>query len=126
MKNDDVETSNNDGKEREKRLSLPPEQVRKLMIETLQKSNRKPEPGEIGAAAKGPKSMKIDRKIRMKLLKRCLREKRLKFRDSIPQLKRKERERQLKSLRFTMDEVRTLVHNDYNSKKKNVHNAVLF
>ena len=69
VKNNDAKgiTSNNDDKEREKRLSLPPEQVRKIMMETLQKSNRKPEPGEIGAAAKGPKSMKIDRKIRMKL-----------------------------------------------------------
>ena len=58
--------------------------------------------------------MKIDRKIRMKLLKRCLREKRLKFRESIPEMKRKERQRQLKSLRFTMEEVRTLV----NTKRK--------
>ena len=99
---------------KEKRLSIPPKEVRRLMIETLRKSRRKPEPGEIGAAAKGLKSMKIDRKIRMKLLKRCLREKRLKFRESIPEMKRKERQRQLKSLYFTMEEVRTLV----NTKKK--------
>ena len=99
---------------KEKRLSIPPKEVRRLMIETLRKSRRKPEPGEIGAAAKGLKSMKIDRKIRMKLLKRCLREKRLKFREAIPEMKRKERQRQLKSLYFTMEEVRTLV----NTKKK--------
>ena len=49
---------------KEKRLSIPPKEVRRLMIETLRKSRRKPEPGEIGAAAKGLKSMKIDRKIR--------------------------------------------------------------
>ena len=79
------------GGTREKRLSLPPEEVRKLMMETLKLSDRKPEPGEIGAAAKGPKSMKVDRKVRMKLLKRCLREKRIKFREDIPELKRKER-----------------------------------
>ena len=102
------------GEAKEKRLSIPPKEVRRLMIETLRKSRRKPEPGEIGAAAKGLKSMKIDRKIKMKLLKRCLREKRLKFRESIPEMKRKERQRQIKSLRFTMEEVRTLV----NTKKK--------
>ena len=106
------------GGTREKRLSLPPEEVRKLMMETLKLSDRKPEPGEIGAAAKGPKSMKVDRKVRMKLLKRCLREKRTKFREDIPELKRKERKRQLKSLRFTMDEVRTLVQNDSRSNRK--------
>lgn len=99
---------------REKKLNLPPETIQQLMVEALNKSSRRPGPGEIGAETRGPKSMRVDKKVRQELLADFLRKKRIKFRKDIPNLKKKERARLLKKTRFNEDNVKLLIRDKKN------------
>jgi hypothetical protein len=94
---------------RTKRLKIPPEEIQKLMVEALNMSSRKPGPGEIGAETRGPKSMKISKKVKEMLLKRLLRRKRVRFRNMLPELIHEERIKQTKSSKFNVEDVRVLL-----------------